>query len=179
MAVLIEAISVVFRADVLLEKYWGGMSFDEFRERAPNQTLCADGELLRLGFMDPEDVETYVRQFRRFDIRYVVDGKARDLVVDQMRGPAAPCDWVECGHVNLGGDPAKRIMAARLRGSKVNQVVTPEGWKFERSLASSFGFVPDRAIEKTLDLIGNDEGFDTYRSKLTGGKVFVGRSRPR
>ena len=55
MAVLIEAISVVVRADELLKKFPGG--WDAFKSIVPNQTLCADNEIVRVGFMSPQDVE--------------------------------------------------------------------------------------------------------------------------
>ena len=46
MAVLIEAISVVVRADALLTKFAGG--WDAFKARVPNQTLCADNDIARV-----------------------------------------------------------------------------------------------------------------------------------
>lgn len=58
MTVLIEAISVVIRADRLLDVYPGG--WDAFRNDVPNATMCADNELVRVGFMTPQDVEDYV-----------------------------------------------------------------------------------------------------------------------
>jgi hypothetical protein len=53
MAVLIEAISVVIRADTLLKKFPGG--WGAFKLIVPNQTLCADNEIVRVGFMAPQD----------------------------------------------------------------------------------------------------------------------------
>jgi hypothetical protein len=57
MAVLIEAISVFVRVDAIRERYSGG--WEAFREAVPNQTLCCDDELARIGFMNPADVERY------------------------------------------------------------------------------------------------------------------------
>jgi hypothetical protein len=58
MSVLIEAISVVMRADELLKKFPGG--WDAFKGIVPNQTLCADNEIVRVGFMTPQDVESFI-----------------------------------------------------------------------------------------------------------------------
>lgn len=52
MAVLIEANSVVIRADRLLSVIG---SWEAFKQQIPNRTLCADGELVRVGFMLSED----------------------------------------------------------------------------------------------------------------------------
>ena len=55
MAVLVEAISVIVRAAAIHQKYPGG--WEAFKRIIPNQTLCADNELVRIGFMTPDDVE--------------------------------------------------------------------------------------------------------------------------
>lgn len=58
MSVLIEAISIVIRADELLKKLPGG--WDVFKGIVLNQTLCADNEIVRVGFMTPQDVLYYL-----------------------------------------------------------------------------------------------------------------------
>ncbi len=59
MAVLVEGISLVVRLEALQEKIPGG--WEAFRSSVPNSTLCADGEVARVGFMSPADVEAFVR----------------------------------------------------------------------------------------------------------------------
>ncbi len=50
MAVLVEGLSVIIRADCLQNfETW-----DAFKEIVPNETMCADGELVRVGFMSPD-----------------------------------------------------------------------------------------------------------------------------
>jgi hypothetical protein len=48
MAILVEGISVVIRAEAVIHRYPGG--WERFRDDCPNDTLCADGELIRVGF---------------------------------------------------------------------------------------------------------------------------------
>jgi hypothetical protein len=171
MPVLIEAISVVIRADVLRERYPGG--WESLRSAAPNETLCADGELVRTGFMSPSEVEAFVNSLQKYDLIYQKGGKVRDLVVvDQTRGPLAACDWIEFGHVNFDNDPTKRVAACRKTGSPSKQVITPQGWTFECSLSSSFGF----ARQDTLKFLRREGGLDVYLNELTGREVFVGRT---
>ena len=55
MPVLIEAISIGIRAEVVNKLYPGG--WDGFRDDCPNKTLCADNELIRVGFMNPTDAQ--------------------------------------------------------------------------------------------------------------------------
>ena len=138
MAVLIEAMSVVIRADALLKKSSGGL--DGFEEVVPSQTFCADGELVRVGFTTPQDVESFIHSLQRLGLDFMRSGKPIDfVVVDQMRGPTSQCDWLEFSHLNLRGD-GPRVAACRLVGGSSKEIVTPPGWEYERSLSSSFGF---------------------------------------
>ena len=174
MAVLIEAISVVVRADALLTKFAGG--WDAFKARVPNQTLCADNDIARVGFMSPPDVESFVQLLKRSGLTYLEHGQAIDLVVaDQLHGLASPCSWAEFGHVNLGNDPKQRIAACRLAGSTDMQVVTPPGWAFESSLSQSFGFAPTEHVDKSLTYLRHENGLDVYLNSLTGEEVYIGR----
>ena len=175
MAVLIEAISVVVRADSILSKFSGG--WDAFKSRVPNQTLCADNELARVGFMTPQDVESFVLLLKRSGLTYLEDGQAIDLVVaDQLHGLASSCSWAEFGHVNMGNDPKKRVAACRLAGSANMQVVTPPEWTFENSLTRSFGFAPTEHVDKSLTYLRHENGLDVYLNSVTGEEVFIGRT---
>ena len=178
MAVLVEAISVVIRYDRLLEAF--GNDWEAFKRIVPNKTLCADNELARVGFMAPDDVRAFVETLQRRALTYLVDGAAQDLiVVDQLRGPVAACDWVDFGQINIEGDPRKRVAACRLTESTQSVVVTPEGWTFEKSLSSSFGFVPNEHLGKSLTLKRDEDGLEVYHNRLTGKEVFVGRTSNR
>ena len=174
MAVLIEAISVVVKANALHERFPGG--WDEFRKIVPNQTLCADNEVVRVGFMTPVDVEGFVKKLERSGLSFMVDGCAQDMaVVDQARGITTHCDWLEFGRLDLNGD-GQKVAACRLVGSNLDQVVTPIGWRFEGSLSQSYGFVPTEHENKSLTFLRHENGQDVYFNELTGKEVFVGRT---
>ena len=128
MAVLVEAISVVIRIQPLLERFPGG--WDAYKAIVPIKTLCADNEVARIGFMNPRDVEYFVKRIEQSGFVYLRDGKAIDLaVVDQQRGPAAPCDWLKVGHVPLDDDHTQIIMACQLAGSTSKTLMWPDDWK--------------------------------------------------
>jgi hypothetical protein len=171
----VEAISVIVRTDVLHEKFPGG--WVAFRTGVPNRTLCSDDEIARVGFMTPADAEAYANDLSAYDIRYVVNGMARDLVVvDQLRGPMVVCDWIEFGHINLHGDPNRRVAACRKKGSQVKQVILPPDWKFESSLTATYGFVPTKHVDCSLRFLRQQDGLDVYLNELTGEEVFLGRT---
>lgn len=173
MAVLIEAISVVVRTDVLFEKYPGG--WNAFKKIVPNDTLCCDNELARVGFMAPMDVRAFVERLQQAGLVFVNSGKAVDLaVVDQLQGPTVPCDWLEFGHINMG---VGEVAACRLAGSQTMQVFTPDGWEYEGSVSASQGFVSNENVNKDLKYLRTENGVDVYLNKITGKEVYIGRTR--
>ena len=144
MAVLIEAISVVVRREAILRAL---DSWEAFKALATNRTLCADSEVCRMGFMDPRDVERFIQVAETRDLVLQGDGRAIDIVVvDQLRGPTTRCDWVEFGHVPHESGTG-RIACCRLNGSTLTHVAMPDGWVYEESLSSSYGFVPSEHVE--------------------------------
>ena len=173
MAVLVEGISVIIRVDSIHQKYPGGWS--AFEAIIPNNTFCSDNELARVGFMVPQDVETFVRKLQQAGFVFTQAGKAVDLaVVDQRQGPTTPCEWLEYGHINMG---VGEVAACRLAGSQSMQIFTPDGWKFEGSLSASHGFVPTENVEKDLQYLRTQNGVDVYLDKSTGKEVYISRTR--
>lgn len=173
MAVLVEGISVIIRADRLLACVPGG--WEAFKRSVPNSTLCADNELVRIGFMHPDDVGRYITELQLWGLRYLVDGKAHDLVVaDQQDGLLAPCDWAECGRIPWQGDGHKKITACRLAGSTSAQIIMPDGWKYEDSLSAQFRFTP-AGTQDAAQLVDDNEGMQTYRNPDTNRAEYVGR----
>jgi hypothetical protein len=149
-------------------------SFGEFKEIVPNKTLCADDEIIRVGFMAPNDVKKFVATLEAKGLCYLEEDSSVDMVViDQMRGPTTPCDWIEFGHVELSGN---RIAVARLAGSQLKQVITPPEWKFEGSLSQTFALVPAGAEDKSLRFLRHERGPNVYLNLLTGREVYMGRT---
>ena len=174
MAVLIEGISVVIRADALLQTFPGG--WDAFATIVPNQTLCSDDEVVRVGFMSPEDVESFVTKLQGAGLTFLRDGEAIDIAVaDQMTGLSSKCKWLEFGQVDMSGH-GQRVAACRIVGSQLMQVFTPQGWKFDGSLSSTFGFVPNEHAGKGLKYLRHENGLDVYYNPITGKNVYAGRS---
>lgn len=139
MAVLVEGISVVIRADRLLSAFGG--DWEAFKAIVPNKTLCADGELVRVGFMSPREASDFVNTLQSHGLRYIVDAAAMDLtVVDQLNGLCAVTDWAECGSMSSSAEPNTKAAVCRLKGSNVG-LVTPDGWRYENSLTTQHLFL--------------------------------------
>lgn len=174
MAVLVEAISVIIRVDAIDARLVGG--WEALEAAIPNATACGDGELVRVGFMGPADVEAFVRGLEVKGLRYLADGAAQDMVVvDQQSGPLARCNWIEAGRVSLDAAGKERVTIAWLIGSQVEGFATPPGWHYATSLSHSFGF--SKGVERPgpgLRFLRHDNGLDVYWDDLAGKEVFIG-----
>jgi hypothetical protein len=175
MAVLVEGISVVVRAHAIVEHYAGG--WEAFRADCPNDTLCADGALVRVGFMDPRDAKQFIERLTRKGLAYVRDGEAVDLVIaDQQRGLSAPCKWAELGRLPAPGHTSASVAACRMAGTEEDALMTPDGWTYTDSLSARFGSTETDSTAERLEFLRREEGADVYRDRETGEEVFVGRT---
>ena len=165
---------MVVRLDSVANKMPGGWA--QFESLVPNQTLCADTEIARVGFMTPQDVKSFVEKLRACGLEFLRDGEAIDIAVaDQMRGLTSGCSWLEFGHQSMGDD-GPRVAVCRLAGSEIMDLATPADWTFEESLSATFGFVPTEHLGKALKFVRREGNMDVYLNSLTGKEVFVGRT---
>ena len=173
MAVLIEAVSVVVKAKSILDKYPGG--WEQFQIEVPNKTLCADGELVRIGFMNPIDVQSYVCLLETKGLMFQSKGSCEDIaVVDQQRGFTIPCDWADFGRVFIDEDQTQKISACRLKGSTQQIVSYPDGWEYENSLSKDYHFVQTENVGQELEFIRKEGGVSVYMHLPTGNTVYGG-----
>jgi hypothetical protein len=172
MAVLVEANSVVVRVQAVHERYAGGWA--AFDETVPNNTLCSDNEVARVGFMDPNDAEAFIASLERHGLTFLNAGKSQNIAFAvQGSGITVPCDWLEYGNVDL--KPGATVAAVQLKGTKSQQVVCPEGWAYERSLSRASAVVPPQHLDKSLKFLRRQDNLDVYLNVLTGTEVFIGR----
>ncbi|GEP61619.1 hypothetical protein [Reyranella soli] len=172
MPVLVEAFSVIVRADAIKARHDGG--WEDFREGVLNQSLTCDNELARVGFMTREDVDRYIAVLERKGLRFLKDGQAKDIaIVDQWAGLLTPCDWLEVGQ--MGGE-AGSVAACRLIGSVETQLFTPEGWRYEGSASQTLRYVSKGEMDETLEYLGRQDHLDVYRERATGKLLYVGRA---
>lgn len=173
MAVLVEGISVILRAQAVLSKYYGG--WPAFQRDVPNRTMCADNELIRVGFMSPVDVGSYVQQLERAGLAPFANGQSADFAVaDQMHGFTAPCAWAEFGHINHQNNPQQRVACCRLKDSQSMQLVTPPGWTFAGSLYVTGKHVPTDQADRAMQYLRTENGVEVFLDPATGKEVFGG-----
>jgi len=149
MAVLVEAISILIRKDSIQSKMAGGEK--RFELLIPNATHCDDGELVRVGFLGPPEMDEFIDDLKDAGLTFMEDGKCIDLVVcDQQTGLTTDCDWVEFCHLPIEGGKvgAAWLYEGERFGFGVHmtsgniELATPPGWEFKDSLSDKFHFVP-------------------------------------
>jgi hypothetical protein len=157
-----------------MNKFTGG--WEQYERIVPNGTLCADGEIARMGFMTPVDVEQFTKKLQEFGLEYMRDGEAIDFTVaDAIHGILSTCPWLEFGRVPLSGTD-RRVAACRLAGGKSKTLATPTEWQFATSLSAASTFVPNERMANEMQFLHREGTVDVYLCVATGQEMFVGRT---
>lgn len=196
MAVLVEALSVIVRRESIDRKVDGG--WEAFLRTVPNQTFCSDGELVRVGFMHPSDVGSYIGVLKENGLVFEESGRCVDIAVaDQDTGFTSTCPWGEFTHLKRGEDGGRMAACwlyegerrgkglhfphSMLEGGKPRiQVVLPAGWEFEGSLSQHHTFVPREDQERRLKFQRSEpDGRQVFLDTETGKEVTQTRTQGR
>jgi hypothetical protein len=170
MAVLVEAISVIVKISSIRDKYRGG--WEAFKKDCPNKTLVSDGELARIGFVDPRHVRVLVDRFKMVGFVLAGDGADSDFcVADQISGATTACDWIDLGTVPADGDATHTVTAARLKGSQLKSFMRPDGWKFEGSISEKPGFISAVDALQRLKYLRTEGNMDVFWDPAEGKEV--------
>jgi hypothetical protein len=130
MAVLVEGISAIVRVQAIHDRCAGG--WPAFDDNVPNNTLCSDNEVARVGFMMPADCEAFVGglerhglsalAFRRRNARFVeaaldhgVDFANQDVCRDLIFGAAEFSERRQQRKVIEGLDRERQAQRPRFR----------------------------------------------------------------
>jgi hypothetical protein len=171
MAVLIEVTSVVIRLETIADKYPGGV--EQYIKDRPNMTLCMDEDIARLGFMAERDADDFIESLRRDGFKYVKDDKDNEIaIVDQFRGIYLPCDWLEFLNLRIIG--YQEVSACKLKGSPINGLAVPPGWKYHES-KSNLIITDEGTAAVRMTFLRHEENCDVYFDKLTGKELYIGR----
>lgn len=169
MAVICEAISVLVPVETLIRTFPDGPA--GYEQACPNQSFCSDGVLTRVGFMHHNDSKEWVQRLEDLGFTYVHQTQsgayqAVDLiVVDQLQGPLAECDWIVTDIVD--GD---RWAWLHEYGRGIESA--PQGWVRGRSRGMTFHAIED---EMTMPFSRGDV-LDETIDPVTGATHYVGRS---
>lgn len=144
--VLVEGTSVIVRIDAIHRRLRGG--WRTFLSMVPNQTLCCDMELARVGFMGDEEAKQFAQKLEHHGLEFVREGHAIDIALAcHARKLLTPCDWLTLHDVKLTST-GSRVLAGSLKGTEIRQVAVPEGWKYRDSLSQICYLLPPASPEE-------------------------------
>jgi hypothetical protein len=131
MAIAMEYINIVVPKAVIAAKYPGGVAQCQ-KEYGPS--FLEDEYLTRGGAMIWFDGQRIIRHLEQFGIRYLDEnGKSVEIVVvDMIKGPTTPCDWVEF-------DSGKDGPRCWLRGTPPGELSKPNRPEDYRDTIVAFG----------------------------------------
>ena len=187
MPVLCEALSVVVRIDSIKKYLQGGIR--NFSKKVPNNTFCADGELARVGFMAPDPTMDFIKLLQKdglqFDQISDSQSEAREIddiiVVDQIRGPTAECNWIEFGQLSLGEDKVsacwlfegeRKGYGTNISERQLKNFAAPENWT-----PSQLTFVEPSEIDKKLKFLRKEGNLDVFWDLENEKEVFVANTK--
>jgi len=169
--VLLDGTSVVVRLDAISERYSG--FWPRFVDQAPNRTMCSDGELARVGFMDTRDADAFVEALGARGLVAESDGKAVDcVIVEQATGSRLPCPWLDRSVVDFEG---VQVPVGRLVGGAATRIAVPNGWNPGSLLETDLQF-PLSEVKEQLEYLRSEGMVDVYRHRVTGKILYTGRT---
>lgn len=190
MAVLVEAYSVIIKRESIVSKFKGG--WDSFLQSVPNNTMCDDGELIRIGFMDANDAEAYCVELELLGLSFSHDGFKDVAQVDQEKGVMSPCDWLkfteikledhEPGlvHVCILKSPMEQALGDDvliLRGDPPRiSLALPANWNYEHSLSKGGKKVSPETFLQKYKHLRSEGDVQVYLDLETNKEVYMGRT---
>jgi hypothetical protein len=174
MAVLIEAFSVVIRRDAVEAKYPGGII--QFINDGPNNTLCMDRDIVRVGFMAESEANDFIESLKRDGFRCEVNGEGNEIaLVEQFRGVCPPCDWLEFLQLRMYG--YQEVSACNLKGGPFDGLSIPKG---DTSFSKNKPIVTNETeFRARMTFLRHEGNCDVYFDKLTGKELYIGRTSRR
>ena len=164
MGVLAEAISVVIRKGTLEERLPGGL--EEYERRCPNDTLCYDESICRVGFMALADAQEYVDNLISLGFVGPNEQESTEIaIIDQESGLLFPCDWLQLGRQ---GD----VTIAWLKGTELTHFAAPPSWK-----PGSMEKLSQAQMANDYEHIGTKGDVEVIRHRESGELKYVGRPR--
>ena len=190
MPVLCENISVIIRASSVKQYFKGGE--EAFHKTIPNKTGCCDGELYRVGFMNPFEVKNYIEILKKNGLqfekhkgltfkRFMNRSRNDVVVVDQHQGPTKECDWIEFGQFPVGDHDTMTSVCWLFEGTRfglgpqisevqLSNLAVPDSWTPQLTESISF---QDGYSDSRFEFLQHENGLDVYRDKVTGKKHFT------
>jgi hypothetical protein len=96
------------------------------------------------------------------------------VVVNQLYGFVATCNWAIFKKINYENDPNQSVASCAHVDDMDSVFCAPDQWEYKDSLSHTFMLVPTDQADKSLEFLRHEGSVDVYFNKLTGEEVFHG-----
>lgn len=178
------------RKEAAVLKTIGG--WDSFLQQIPNKTMCDDGELIRVGFMNADDAGKYCMELELLGLSFRFDGFKDVAQVEQEKGIASPCDWLKFTQIKLEDyepglvnicilkSPMEQAMSDDvliLRGDPPTMsLALPSNWHYEQSLSNTGKKVSAEDLLQKYEYLRSEGNVQVYLDLETNKEVYLGRT---
>jgi hypothetical protein len=97
MSIPIEFINLIIRKSTLESKYQGGI--EQFIKDVPNQSFREDEELVRIGFMNGNDLEKFIDLTLERGLEYKEKLTDDFVIINTFSGSSWDVSWLEHDYV--------------------------------------------------------------------------------
>ncbi|MBN1363322.1 MAG: hypothetical protein JW976_00820 [Syntrophaceae bacterium] len=138
-----------------------------------------DDEIIRVGFLNPDETDEFVDRLENLGFRCVTNGEYDEIaLVDQFKGFFLPCDWLDFTN-SAGGVNIKRISACKIKGAEVDVIYLPPDWEYETSISKQILALTHNEFDERMKFLRQEEGFDCYLDTVTGKEYWAEQTKKR
>ena len=176
MPVLCTFISVIIRRDSIDKYFQGG--WQRFVLELPNYSMCTDGELVNVGFMNPNAVLSYIEFLKSEGLQYEQSSndqsKTRSIddvdVVDRFDSDSDKRDWIEFGDKTFND---QKSFCCWLKGTTKKTLAIPNSYnKGEVVYNIPPHISPDKFAER-FSFLRTENDLDIYLDSKYKGEYYL------
>ena len=180
MAVFCEFISVIIRKDSI-EKYYPG-GWNNFAMSAGGRNMCCDGEIVRIGSMNPHDAHLDIENLKskglQFNQSLINSTSIREIddvvVLDQFVGHHESRDWLEFGDTVFN---ERKYFSCWLKGSTIETLAFPLGYlnrmSGKRQIILGRPYCTLEEFDKRYTFVRVESDFDIYLDSENGHEFYM------
>lgn len=174
MAVLIEGYSIVINKARAARKGEALAALSTVDSALHPMALCADADLLRIGFLDLQAVRVFMAELEDAGLVSAAKaeaGQTADMVmVTQFGEIEGACDWLKLQFTKLK-DNTLICLAGLNAPQAVNGVAMPKGWSLEQSMLKRFFEERSHFMDENYQFVRSEPMHTIYRNPETQREV--------
>ncbi|WP_178860722.1 hypothetical protein [Thiomicrorhabdus cannonii] len=174
MAVLIEGYSIVVNKAQAARKADALAALSTVDSSLHPMALCADNDLLRIGFLDLQAVRVFMTALQEAGLINAADaeaGQSADMVmVTQFGEMEGQCDWLKVQFTKLK-DNTLICLAGLNAPEAVKGVAMPKGWTLEHSILKRFFEERSHFMDENYEFVRSEPMHTIYRNPETQREV--------